>query len=380
MNKLLSVIIPIYNAENYIEDCIESVLMQTYQKMEIVLVDDGSKDKSGLICDRYGESDERVIVIHQENKGPMYARRAGLLVAKGEYIGFVDSDDTIEANMYERLIDVLEEESADVIHSGYVSKTQNSIDFSREVIDKENAIDLLERVLLHGDITPSIWSKVYKREYINRAFEEVFDETIFGEDMVCLVALLFTNPKIVLLNEAFYNYRVRSNSLSHYCDTMAIKKELQLYNNIQFVLEQHSAKRDYEKIMNVFLARHVIYGLSRTVENEFWINIYEVEDVERYRNKRIVLYGAGEVGKSVYSQLSRYGDICIVCWVDRNNDLYRYACRTVESPSILQQINFDLVLVAVKSSYLYESIRSELEKEHSIDDKMIEWSQPHMIV
>ena len=103
MNKLISIIIPVYNVEKYLEDCLNSVVNQTYKNLEIILIDDGSTDNSGKICDLYAKKDNRIVVIHKENAGVSSARNVGLKIAKGLYIGFVDPDDYIAEDMYEIL-------------------------------------------------------------------------------------------------------------------------------------------------------------------------------------------------------------------------------------------------------------------------------------
>ena len=118
-NILISIIVPVYNVEQYLAQCIESILKQTYKYLQIILVDDGSTDGSGSICDKYKEIDERIIVIHQQNKGLVGARKAGLYMATGQYIGFVDGDDYINKEMYQSLLDYAITETADVVHSAY---------------------------------------------------------------------------------------------------------------------------------------------------------------------------------------------------------------------------------------------------------------------
>src|SRR5699024_4494271 len=115
MSDLISVIVPVYNVEKYVRRCIDSICGQTYSNLEIILIDDGSTDSSGKICDEMAAKDGRISVIHQENKGLSQARNAGLDQAKGEYIAFVDSDDYLSLNMYECLLKSLKENNADVV-------------------------------------------------------------------------------------------------------------------------------------------------------------------------------------------------------------------------------------------------------------------------
>ena len=120
MEKLVSIIVPVYNTETFLPECIESIQNQTYSNIEIILVDDGSTDRSGDICDSYAENDTRIRVIHKENGGNTSARRAGLNDAGGEYIAFMDSDDTVTDRMVQDLIEEIERSQADIVISNIV--------------------------------------------------------------------------------------------------------------------------------------------------------------------------------------------------------------------------------------------------------------------
>lgn len=120
IEHLISVIVPIYNVEKYVKKCIESIINQTYRNIEIILVDDGSIDKSGEICDEYSFRDNRIKVLHQRNRGPAAARKEGVLLATGKYIGYVDGDDWIEPDMYKNLLDYACRYDVDVVESGVI--------------------------------------------------------------------------------------------------------------------------------------------------------------------------------------------------------------------------------------------------------------------
>ena len=132
---VISVIVPIYGVERYLEECIESILSQTYPALEVILVDDGSPDRCGEICDRYAQRDDRIIVIHQKNAGAAAARNAALRIASGEYIGFVDGDDYLEPDAYEKMLEAMLAHRADIVHGSirfvYVNGTELPLD-SRE--------------------------------------------------------------------------------------------------------------------------------------------------------------------------------------------------------------------------------------------------------
>ena len=127
--KLVSVIIPAYNIEDYIGRCLDSIISQTYKNLEIIVVDDGSRDYTGEILDNYAKKDRRIKVIHKENGGVSSARNKGIEAAEGDYIGFIDGDDLIEPEMYKTLVDLLEEENADIAHCGYQMVFPDRIDY-----------------------------------------------------------------------------------------------------------------------------------------------------------------------------------------------------------------------------------------------------------
>ena len=164
-NDLISIIIPVYKVEKYLEKCIESVLKQTYTNLQIILVDDGSPDNCGKICDEYAKKDSRIEVIHKINGGLSDARNVGINRANGRYIGFVDSDDYIKEDMYEKLINLIKEYNADVS----ICNLYDVFDGKEYVRNKDNGIheysriDILKEILLDKNIQSYAWNKLYKK-------------------------------------------------------------------------------------------------------------------------------------------------------------------------------------------------------------------------
>ncbi len=126
-DKLISIIIPVYNVERYLRECIDSIIAQTYKNLEIILVDDGSSDKSGEICDEYSKKDSRIKVIHKKNGGLSDARNVALDIAKGDYIGFIDSDDYIEKDMFQILYNLAEEYNAEISSISFYKMLENKV-------------------------------------------------------------------------------------------------------------------------------------------------------------------------------------------------------------------------------------------------------------
>ena len=169
---MLSVIIPVYNVEPYLEKCLDSVLKQTYKDMEILIIDDGSTDRSGAISDEYAAKDSRIRVFHTENRGLSAARNLGLDNAVGGYIGFVDSDDWIEPDMYEVLLKKAEETGADIVECGVFKEyPDKTVEHQRpdRVMYKIEAI----RALVNRELSNSVWNKVWVKScYFNIRFPE----------------------------------------------------------------------------------------------------------------------------------------------------------------------------------------------------------------
>lgn len=204
--SLISIIIPVYKTEQYLRACVDSVLAQTYQNLEVILVDDGSPDGSGTICDEYAARDPRVRVIHQENGGSSAARNAGLDAAKGAYIGFVDADDYIEPNMYQALYRRIQETGADIAQCRHRAVAENgsllaiSPDAEDGVLDRKEAI----KGLFTGPVQFVDWDKLYSRDILG---DIRFDLRYpICEDMLFNYQLLKKSKRIALMRDVYYTY------------------------------------------------------------------------------------------------------------------------------------------------------------------------------
>ena len=209
--ELISVIVPVYNVEPYIAECIESIQNQTYKNLEIILVDDGSKDNSGDICDQYASYDERIKVIHQENGGLSAARNAGIEVAKGDYIAFVDSDDYIGQTMYEDLLHLLKEHSLDMIGCSVFRDKSGTIiegcnDEQLEIYEKDDAL----RLAMHDEFT-SVWNKLYKQDIVK---DIRFPVGRKFEDSATSYLYVANANRVGHINRCYYYYRVNPNSIT----------------------------------------------------------------------------------------------------------------------------------------------------------------------
>ena len=213
--ELISIIVPVYKVEKYLDKCVESIVEQTYKNLEIILVDDGSPDNCPVMCDEWAQKDSRIKVIHKENGGLSSARNAGLDACTGDYIGFVDSDDWIEPDMYEYLLDIGMKNNADVSRCGFIIETEifdGTVDSKNDSELRVLSGDELIIELVNGDYNEGIMcNKLYKR----RLFDSVrFKEGIIIED--CLANYYIYKQQITLVSSfaVKYHYLQRGDSIT----------------------------------------------------------------------------------------------------------------------------------------------------------------------
>lgn len=216
--KLISVIIPVYNVEKYLERCIISVIKQTYKKLEIILVDDGSTDNSGILCDKIASVDYRIIVIHKKNGGLSSARNVGLEKASGDFVTFIDSDDWIELDTYAYMMNIIDKYHVEIVdiecqyaYSNYdpIRKTEENLEIYRE---KDVLWNYFDRGLRLQNSAPySVWRKIYKKEVINC---HTFPEGKNSEDLLFNYEVLKKTNSIAISHLIKYHYFQNTNGIS----------------------------------------------------------------------------------------------------------------------------------------------------------------------
>lgn len=222
--KLISVIVPIYKVEDFLDACIESLVNQTYSNLEIILVDDGSPDRCGEICDAWEKTDTRIRVIHKENGGLSDARNAGIRIANGSYIGFVDSDDVIHPRMYEILVDALEHMECEIACCNVTSDFQEESNAaagnepayywklpSELLKNRLTSMEAIESLLRLERISVMVWNKLYKREVINQVW---FPKGRYHEDEFWTYLVLDRAQNVAYIDAALYGYRLRPESIT----------------------------------------------------------------------------------------------------------------------------------------------------------------------
>lgn len=389
---MISIIVPIFNVEQYLPRCIESICHQTYKELEIILVDDGSIDNSGKICDFYQKKDSRIRVLHKKNEGLVSARKAGLQLSHGRYIAYVDGDDWIENTMYERLLDCLLKFNVDVAMCGRYEDTGK---YSKAVYhgikegkyDKERMIETIyPRMIVNEDffewgIFPGVWDKLFKRKCIE-PFQMKVDERIqMGEDAVCTYPCLLNAESIYILHECFYHYRQTTNSMVK----QTLNSDLERH---KFKILYQAGMKQFERYKNIFDCReqwkkYVLFlmiprsdSLYKGFSELSWL--FPFSKVKR--GMKISLYGAGTYGQRLYEYL-RAGDFCkVICWVDRNYIELQKMRLNVTSPEEIQIDRVDQIVVALSYAKsrleLYQDLVEKYGKDKiSVIDESIIFSQ-----
>lgn len=329
---MISVIVPIYNVEEFLSSCIESIINQTYKNLEIILINDGSKDSSGKICDKYAQIDKRIKVIHKVNGGVSSARNAGLDVSKGEYISFIDPDDYINLNMYEKMYNIIKNSKCDIVSCDYrqINEQGDSKDFfclteDKIIFDKNN---LVEQIFKYKNFDMVIFNKLYKASI----FKDIrFPLNVnLGEDLRVLYPTIIKAKAVYCMKDVLYNKRVRKNSL-----TGNKNMEAYLSNVEEHELFLDNVKRDgilnYENAYNacsINLFRHYKRLLDR---------IYLSLDRKKYsviekdtREKLIELYKNKNLSNKYKKQI----------WLIKYNPyIYeKYRCLSIKWKKIKQKL------------------------------------------
>lgn len=270
MNKV-SIIIPIYNTEQYLEKCLHSICNQTYTNLEIICVDDGSTDESGKIAERFAEKDNRCIVYHKSNGGESSARNMALKIASGDYIGFVDCDDWIEPKMYESLVHELITYDVDLVASGWYKDTitesiavGNDLPVTLEMFGRDELLKYIyQRDAYQG--FAYMWNKLYKREliFLENSQRIFFQEDLhLGGDVLFLAEIALNTQKARYIDKCFYHYFQREQSG---CHTKNIDTRLDWLKAYELIIEKFEKEQIPNEIL-VYVKRFLAYHSANVAE------------------------------------------------------------------------------------------------------------------
>ena len=298
MQKLISVIVPVYNVEKYLEKCVKSIIGQTYKNLEIILVDDGSTDSSGKMCDEISKTDDRIKVIHKKNGGLSDARNAALKIAKGDYFGFVDSDDYIATDMFETLCNLLENNNSDISIVSYYEIYNDKLIGVRDSKDlvNFNKLDAMKELLMDSRIQSYAWNKLFKRDLFNGL---EFPTGKNFEDIATTLLLFEKANKVTLLEEPKYYYLRRDDSI------VGVRNYKTYMDYLEVIYDKYLYLKDkYPEIE--------IYNAYNYLINMIWvysiISAFDLDTVfEKYKeNYKLLEEILKEYGEKLISMLDTY--------------------------------------------------------------------------
>lgn len=387
---LISIIVPIYNSEQYLDKCIQSIINQTYRNIEIILVNDGSTDNSLSVCEKYQKKDGRIQIVSQENQGLICARITGLNYASGNFIGFVDSDDWIEECMYEKLAQKEKETAADLISSGFISDNEirNTQDITYDNYE-EGLYDNLDTdiypTMLHHDIANgrglqcSLVNKLFKKSILCKVYEDIETEVFFGEDCLAIYTYCLMANSIYIMKDAFYHYLIRKGSMCRTKNEKLATNSYLLYKG----LKKQFMKYEKPDVLMRQLKRYILQIETHNLSMLYDINVAALGDWTFHYDKdlysqRIAIYGAGGCGQALYRQILRSGNKeNIAAWVDKEPEgKTEQCCYPINAPSVLGELEFEYLIIAVKDEAIANQIRRELVDKICIEESKIIWKKP----
>ena len=389
----ISIIIPIYNVREYLAKCIESVINQTYQDIEIICVDDGSTDGSYEICEYYKKKDSRIKVVHKVNEGIVSARQTGLKIANGEYVGFVDGDDWIDEKMYESMIRTMEKSNVDMVETGVIDSYNSFTEKERKYKLKEGIYksekfkkNILNNLIYdgkfynYGVVSVYLWNKLFKRKYITECYMKLDYKQSMFDDFVSVYPYLIKHQSIAIINKAFYHYRVVNNSTK--------RRNLKNANEV-LLLHVKTIKEciNNSKYKNMLLLQLNYFML-------FFLLIYNIKIFDLLsqnilipyggitHNDIVILYGGGVNGINIYRYLKQNSECKIVNWVDKNFkniDFTNIGIKcAINSPETINCNEKAKIIITPLNETVAEWIKEDL-KNKGVSDEKILWIEKKYI-
>lgn len=393
-NNLLSIIVPIYNVAQYLDRSIQSILNQTYKNLEIILIDDGSTDGSGEICAKYARLDSRVKLISQENQGASVARRNGICLASGEYMGFVDPDDYIDIDLYAQLMACRGD--FDVVISQWLRESESEVRRAYDTIrpgvyqtpaDMEFLLRHLINVSLPGGtvniragIAAYLWNKLFRTKLVKEVVEEINVDLPISNDRPIIYGVLLRCSSVLITEICGYHYRVRSGSLGHSVDHHGnyIRGICDFYSLMGTLLEKSPKREILIPQLQLKIAEELSRGphkMGFPEEAQLQLKTLVFPFVNLLNGKHIALYGAGPLGQSYRRQIQKWGVCQISLWVDETWEEYTRTGLEVSPVEKLLDKAYDHIVLACSDQSSSNRIRQKLVSI-GIKDNCILWKAP----
>lgn len=379
----ISIIVPVYNGEKYLSRCLDSIIGQEYREIEIILINDGSSDRTAEICGDYVQKDPRIVYIEQSNHGIAYTRKKAIELASGQYIGFVDADDFMDGMMYRQMIPYMEK--AQLVTSGYYYQKKQIFDaVPKGLYEGDQAKKYLCENMLFFEktcrigITTNLWSKLFLAQKLKRAAAESSQNLFVGEDADILFRYILLCDKVYISRICSYHHESNSDSIMNTINRNYLSNVDSLYSSLSGVFEQSAYREQILPKWN----RWIWMMLQNTPQFMGW-QFEKPKEPIRYispymnllSEKRVILYGAGAVGRDLYRLHKSYKDLEIILWVDQNWEELQKEGLAVCAVEKIYYASYDYIILAVKEEEAADAIGGSLRRQ-GISDARILWRKP----
>ena len=383
----ISVIVPVYNTELYLTECLDSLANQTLKDIEIICIDDGSTDNSLQILNSYSKKDVRFKTIHKENGGVVSARITGLELAESEFVCFVDSDDWIELDMLEVLYKSIGD--LDLVSCGfyrYLSEdrvVEMSDNYDEGIYDTPQKINfVLEKMIYDLDthilqsLTVANWNKLFRKEMALNVMNEIDREIFYGEDAVFLYKYILKCKSLRIIKKCYYHYRYREGSVVRSVKPNMLMNLNKYFLNLQDDFKKHELRDILCKQLQCWITFLTITALNEHMGfDKNVVSIPEfIIDTGVAKDKRVILYGAGKAGQDAYKQLMKF-DYNVIGWVDKNFDRFKNIDMKIESPERVLDLNYDIIMLMANDERIAKSMEKDLLVMGVQKEKII-WKKP----
>lgn len=367
----ISIIVPVYNSEAYLQECLESICCQTFFEFEVIIVDDGSTDKSSAICNRFVDKDNRFFCIHNaNNEGPVYSRKIGFQKSRGKYIGFVDSDDWIEPDMYQKLYDSIRVENVEI---SMCSRYEDDESGSRKVYhgiapgryeksQLENDVYplmMVNNAFFEWGIFPGLWDKLFKRESIEHFLLSIPDSIRMGDDAACTFPCLLNVKAINILNECLYHYRQTPHSLVRRVENSEVERNRfkTLYHHGLNTMkgETYDLSNQWLQYCMFLMTPRADILYKDMEKNEFLFPFSGV-----MKGSKVIIYGMGLWGQRIYAWLERTGFCIVVGAADKNYRSLQKQGINVDSIDDVVNIEHDVIFITASFEKTRNAIKNDL--------------------
>lgn len=381
---LLSVVIPVYNCEKHLKNCIESVISQSYPNIEIVLVNDGSTDDSKKICEFYTTIDKRVRLFTIKNVGAYQARKYGVQQARGELITFLDADDYIDSCTYERLMDIYKSCYPDIISYTFQIgdegiPCENHFEcglYDRNAIRNKIIPNMLFNIKNgYRDLNPSVGCKILKKQLFLKITSDVEERITWGDDALVTYPMVCISEKIYIDTTPYYHYVMNEQSSTHTFQYGIIDDLIRFRNELSKLLNRYYKEYDWKFQIDSYMRTYTEmlfnswFGIHRTAS--MYVFPYHLIPC----NCNVKVYGAGEVGKAYVIELLQGRYAMLSGWYDKQRQGESYCGISILNPNQIMDRAEEYIIIAIDDKKIASEVIQELIS-HGISAEKIKWDKP----